>query len=58
MTEKEMIEILEKTRALDNTLRYWIFKEYIEDYNDLEFLKTEIECEMKKREGNKNDKSY
>lgn len=58
MTGKEIIEILEKTRALDNTLRYWIFKEYIEDYNDLEFLKTEIECEMKKREENKNDKSY
>lgn len=49
MTGKEMIEILEKIRAFDNTLRYWIFKEYIEDYNDLEFLKAEIECEIEKR---------
>lgn len=49
MTEKEVIKILEKIRTLDNTIRYWIFKEYIEDYNDLEFLKAEIECEMEKR---------
>lgn len=49
MTGKEMIEILKKIRTLDNTLRYWIFKEYIEDYNDLEFLKAEIECEIEKR---------
>lgn len=49
MTGKEMIKILKKIRTLDNTLRYWIFKEYIEDYNDLEFLKTEIECEIEKR---------
>lgn len=53
MTGKEIIEILKKIRTLDNTLRYWIFKEYIEDYNDLEFLKAEIECEIKKRKENK-----
>ena len=56
MTGKEVTKILEKIRTLDNTLRYWIFKEYIEDYNDLEFLKAEIECEMEKRkERNKNE---
>ena len=49
MTEKEVIKILKKIRTLDNTIRYWIFKEYIEDYNDLEFLKAEIECEIEKR---------
>ena len=56
MTGKEVTKILEKIRTLVNTLRYWIFKEYIEDYNDLEFLKAEIECEMEKRkERNKNE---
>jgi hypothetical protein len=49
MTGKEIMEILKKIRTLDNTLRYWIFKEYIEDCNDLEFLKAEIECEIEKR---------
>lgn len=46
MTEEEIKKILQKIRNLDDSIRYWIFKEYIKDYKDLDFLKAEIEYEM------------
>ena len=46
MTEKEIKEILQKIHNLDDSIRYWVFKEYIKDYKDLDFLKAEIEYEM------------
>ena len=46
MTEKEIKKILQEIRNLDDSIRYWIFKEYIKDYKDLDFLKAEIEYEM------------
>lgn len=50
MTQKEIDKILADVRALDPTLRYWIFRDYIrEETADLEFLKAEIECQISKR---------
>lgn len=49
MTQKEIDKILANVREYDPTLRYWIFRDYIKDANDLEFLKAEIECQMDKR---------
>lgn len=46
MTEEEIKKILQKIRNLDDSIRYWVFKEYIKDYKDLDFLKAEIEYEM------------
>ena len=46
MTEKKIKKILQKIRNLDDSIRYWIFKEYIKDYKDLDFLKAEIEYEI------------
>ena len=49
MTQKEIGKILADVRGYDPVLRYWIFRDYIRDANDLEFLKAEIECQMDKR---------
>ena len=49
MTQKEINKILADGRALNPTLRYWIFRDYIRDTDDLEFLKTEIEYQISKR---------
>ena len=49
MTQKEIDRILADVRGYDHVLRYWIFRDYIKDANDLEFLKAEIECQMDKR---------
>jgi competence transcription factor ComK len=56
MTEREIKKILLITRNLDKSLRYWIFKEYIKDCKDLDFLKAEIEYEIEKRSKNNDQK--
>lgn len=48
MTQKEIDKILADMRGYDPVLRYWIFRDYIKDTNDLEFLKAEIECQISK----------
>lgn len=50
MTNTQIEETLQTVQKLDPALRYWIFKNYIKTYNDLDFLKAEIEYEIKKRE--------
>ena len=49
MTQKEIDKILADVRGYDPVLRYWIFRDYIKDVNDLEFLMAEIQCQMDKR---------
>lgn len=48
MNEEAIQKILKTVRELDPILRYWIFKQYIEDFEDLEFLKTIIEHKMER----------
>ena len=49
MTQKEIDKILTDVRGYDPVLRYWIFRDYIKDANDLEFLMADIQCQMDKR---------
>lgn len=52
MTKRAVEKILKKIRKFDPVLRYWVFRQYLEDVENVDFLKSEIEYEMKRRNEN------